>query len=96
MFTLNCKGRLLTASKPLVMGIINITPDSFYHESRRQDTEAILQKAGRCWRKVLTSWILADKAPGLAAALERIEELSKGDSGCRSHPANNYPRSLFQ
>ncbi|RYF79891.1 MAG: dihydropteroate synthase, partial [Chitinophagaceae bacterium] len=30
MFTLNCKGRLLVIDKPLVMAIINVTPDSFY------------------------------------------------------------------
>jgi dihydropteroate synthase len=30
MFTLNCKGKLLLLDKPLVMGIINATPDSFY------------------------------------------------------------------
>ena len=30
MYTLNCKGKLLVADKPLVMGILNITPDSFY------------------------------------------------------------------
>ena len=29
MFTLNCNGRLLVIDKPLVMGIINATPDSF-------------------------------------------------------------------
>ena len=30
MFTLNCKGKLISADDPLVMGIINATPDSFY------------------------------------------------------------------
>lgn len=45
MFTLNCKGRLLIAEKPLVMGIINITPDSFYEGSRMDKTKMILQKA---------------------------------------------------
>lgn len=30
MYTLNCKGKLLPIDKPLVMGIINATPDSFY------------------------------------------------------------------
>jgi dihydropteroate synthase len=30
MFTLNCKGKLLTIEQPIVMGIINATPDSFY------------------------------------------------------------------
>jgi len=47
MFTLNCKGRLLTAKQPLVMGIINITPDSFYGESRQQDARSIVEKAGQ-------------------------------------------------
>lgn len=45
MFTLNCKGRLLAVDKPLVMGIINITPDSFYAGSRQQATDEILRKA---------------------------------------------------
>jgi dihydropteroate synthase len=45
MFTLNCKGRLLIVDKPLVMGIINITPDSFYDGSRRQGTDDVLQQA---------------------------------------------------
>jgi dihydropteroate synthase len=32
MFTLNCKGKFLMLTRPLVMGIINATPDSFYKE----------------------------------------------------------------
>ena len=30
MHSINCKGKLLTFSRPLVMGILNITPDSFF------------------------------------------------------------------
>lgn len=45
MFTLDCKGRLLKIDSPLVMGIINITPDSFYSGSRQQDIDAVLKKA---------------------------------------------------
>ena len=45
MFTLNCKGRLLVIDKPLVMGIINITPDSFYSGSRQQEKKAALRQA---------------------------------------------------
>jgi dihydropteroate synthase len=30
MYTLNCKGKLLVIDKPIIMGILNITPDSFY------------------------------------------------------------------
>jgi dihydropteroate synthase len=45
MFSLNCKGKLLLIEKPLVMGILNITEDSFYAESRVQSIEAIKNKA---------------------------------------------------
>ncbi len=45
MFTLNCKGRLLVVDKPLVMGIINITPDSFYSGSRFTGMDAIVKQA---------------------------------------------------
>lgn len=33
--TLNCKGHLLVLDRPVVMGIINITPDSFFAGSRK-------------------------------------------------------------
>ena len=45
MYTLNCKGRLLVIEKPVVMGILNITPDSFYSSSRVQQMDDILAKA---------------------------------------------------
>ena len=45
MFTLNCKGRLLIIEKPIVMGIINITNDSFYSGSRTPTIEQALLQA---------------------------------------------------
>lgn len=45
MFTLNCKGRLLVVDKPLVMGIINTTPDSFFPGSRYEGVDAVLEQA---------------------------------------------------
>jgi dihydropteroate synthase len=45
MFTLNCNGRLLVVDNPLIMGIINATPDSFYKGSRFQGTDKILEQA---------------------------------------------------
>lgn len=50
MFTLNCKGKLLVGDKPLVMGIINATPDSFYGGSRFTGIDAILQHADQMLR----------------------------------------------
>lgn len=45
MLTINCKGRLLSFEEPLVMGIINATPDSFYEGSRAKAAEDIIGKA---------------------------------------------------
>lgn len=47
MFTLNCKGRLLVVDKPLVMGIINATPDSFFGGSRFTVVDEIVAKVGK-------------------------------------------------
>lgn len=47
MFTLNCKGRILQIKEPIVMGIINTTPDSFFSESRSMVIEEIVGKAGK-------------------------------------------------
>ena len=43
--TLNVNGNLLSLQKPIIMGILNATPDSFFASSRIQNEEAILQKA---------------------------------------------------
>lgn len=45
MFTLNCKGRLAVINNPLVMGIINATPDSFFHGSRYNGMDEITAQA---------------------------------------------------
>jgi dihydropteroate synthase len=39
--TLNCRGQLLVVEKPLVMGIINVTPDSFYDGGSRSLQEYV-------------------------------------------------------
>lgn len=40
--TLNCRGRTLDLSTPVIMGIINITPDSFYSASKVLDKQSML------------------------------------------------------
>lgn len=47
MFTLNCKGRLLIIDEPVIMGIINVTPDSFYSGSRRSSIDDVLTQADK-------------------------------------------------
>ncbi len=42
--TINCRGQLIDLSTPCVMGIINITPDSFFSKSRFNSQQAILER----------------------------------------------------
>lgn len=44
--TLNFNGTLLSTSSPVVMGIINLTGDSFYVPSRTADVDQAVEKAG--------------------------------------------------
>jgi dihydropteroate synthase len=43
--TINARGTLLSLHQPLVMGIINLTTDSFYAGSRIEHADALLTKA---------------------------------------------------
>ena len=40
--TINCKGTLIDLSQPRVMGILNLTPDSFYDGGKYKDEKTIL------------------------------------------------------
>jgi dihydropteroate synthase len=45
-FTLNCNGRLLVVDRPLIMGILNATPDSFHVASRIASVQEAVDRAG--------------------------------------------------
>lgn len=42
--SINLNGRLLSLKSPVVMGILNVTPDSFYAGSRQADEAAVAQR----------------------------------------------------
>ena len=42
--TINCKGTLVEVSSPKVMGILNVTPDSFYDGGKYKNTKQILKQ----------------------------------------------------
>lgn len=43
--TLNLNGRLISLEQPVVMGILNATPDSFYNQGQGSSAEALLATA---------------------------------------------------
>ena len=44
MYTLNCNGKLLDLSRPRIMGILNLNPDSFYDGGRYNEIESALNQ----------------------------------------------------
>lgn len=83
-YTLNVRGRLLDLSKPQVMGILNVTPDSFYAGSRMETEEAV---RGRVKQIIAEGGSIIDvgaysSRPGAAdvSAEEEMERLRRGMS----------------
>ncbi len=50
-YTINANGRLIDLSEPQVMGILNVTPDSFYAGSRKQSEKEIADRAEQIIRE---------------------------------------------
>ena len=46
-YSINVQGRLMDFSEPQVMGILNVTPDSFYAASRMQTEQEIAERANQ-------------------------------------------------
>ena len=47
MNSINCNGKLLSFDEPVVMGIINATPDSFYEGHLNMAPHDVLALAGK-------------------------------------------------
>lgn len=82
MFTLNCKGRLLVIDKPIVMGIINTTPDSFFAGSRKVSADAVIKQAAAMLEEGAAIIDIGGQStrPG-SLAISEEEELSRVISG---------------
>ena len=76
--TLNLRGNLVSLTKPIVMGIINTTPDSFYSESRNQNEKEVLKKAEEMLKNGVTIIDIGgySSRPG-ATDIGEEEELSR-------------------
>lgn len=93
--TLNIRGKLLDLSKPAVMGILNITPDSFYEGSRMQSEDELLTKAGQMWAEGATMIDVGGYStrPG-AKEVEEAEEADRVESAIG--PLNkNFPELII-
>jgi len=76
--TINCKGKLLNLDSPIVMGILNVTPDSFYDGGTLETEEKILQQASSMIKEGATILDIGgySSKPG-AAEVSEEEELNR-------------------
>lgn len=95
MFTLNCNGRLLILDKPLVMGIINITPDSFYSKSRQQETDAILTFAEQMLNEGATILDIGGQSTRPGSTRLSVEEELKRVTGPVAAIHNHFPEAYI-
>jgi dihydropteroate synthase len=51
---INCKGHLIDLDRPKVMGILNLTPDSFYDGGKYKSATEILRQVGKMLREGAT------------------------------------------
>ncbi|WP_439130281.1 dihydropteroate synthase [Polaribacter sp.] len=73
--TVNCKGTLIDLSSPKVMGILNITPDSFYDGGKYKDEAAILKQVEKMLLEGATFIDVGaySSRPGAAHISEEVE-----------------------
>ena len=95
MFTLNCKGRLLVIDRPVVMGIINVTPDSFFAGSRVQTADAVVKQAETMLEQGAAIIDIGGQStrPG-SQAVSEDEELARVTRGIESI-RRHFPESII-
>lgn len=52
--TINCKGNLIDLTQPKVMGILNVTPDSFFDGGQHSHADAVLSQVDKMLREGAT------------------------------------------
>mgnify|MGYP000886104272 FL=1 len=88
--TLNLSGRLVSLEKPLVMGIVNVTPDSFFAGSRIDGAKALRARLDTLVRE---GAVLADL--GAYSSRSGAEEVSPEEERRRLRPALQILRDEY-
>lgn len=95
MFTLNCKGKLLAIDRPLVMGIINVTPDSFYQGSRFTDPAALVSQAEKMLLDGADLLDIGGQSSRPGAAIVGAEEELKRVTGIIALLHDRFPEAIL-
>ena len=72
--TINIKGNLIDLATPLVMGIVNVTPDSFYSGSRKQSEKEIVERVQQIINEGGTIIDIGGQSTAASSTLHTVEE----------------------
>jgi len=89
--SINCRGKLVDLSIPKVMGIINLTPDSFYEKSRQYGKEHIINRVDE-----IVSQGVDIIDIGAYSSRPGADNITEDEEWKRLQPALNAIRSKYQ
>lgn len=72
--TLNCNGKLLSLAQPIVMGILNITPDSFFDGNKYTHLDDALRQTEKMLKEGASIIDIGGMSSRPGAELVRVEE----------------------
>jgi dihydropteroate synthase len=94
--TLNFKGNLVDLHSPIVMGILNVTPDSFYDGGRYDSSEsALLRQAEQILRQGATIIDIGGYSSRPGATDISVEEEKKRAINCVALVSKNFPEAYI-
>ncbi|MDX5443084.1 MAG: dihydropteroate synthase [Hymenobacteraceae bacterium] len=93
--TLNANGKILSLETPLVMGILNVTPDSFFEGNRMATNSQLLERAGSMLEQGATILDIGGYStrPG-AAAVSEAEERARVIPAIKA-VKDSYPEAVI-
>lgn len=93
--TINCNGQLVLLNKPLVMGILNTTPDSFFAQSRKQSLDEALKQAEQMLVEGATFIDVGGYSTRPGAADVSVEEEQKRVIPVIAHLTKHLPQAII-
>jgi dihydropteroate synthase len=93
--TLNCKGQLIDLKTPKVMGILNVTPDSFYDGGRFKNEKSVLTQVEKLLDEGATFIDIGAYSSRPGADFVSKEEELKRLIPIITSVVNNFPKILI-
>ncbi|RYD74550.1 MAG: dihydropteroate synthase [Sphingobacteriales bacterium] len=92
---INCGGRLVSLDEPKIMGILNLTPDSFYDGGKLADENAVLKQAEKMLKEGATFLDIGGYSTRPGADEVSIEEEKKRVIPAMEILVKNFPEAFF-